>query len=62
MINGYNCANNNPVMYVDPDGNFPLAISVFYRGYSIAIAAAQFIGYGIGKAGSWASGKTEKSI
>ncbi|WP_311769601.1 RHS repeat-associated core domain-containing protein, partial [Listeria immobilis] len=59
-MNGYNYANNNPVMMFDPDGNFAIAAPVVYWGASAAIAAAPFVGYGIGKAGSWVSKKVKK--
>ncbi|MBM5720674.1 hypothetical protein D8X92_08125 [Listeria ivanovii] len=59
-MNGYNYANNTPVMYMDPDGNFAIAAPVIYWGASAAIAAAPFVGYGIGKAGSWVSKKAKK--
>ncbi|EIK6454367.1 hypothetical protein LKB72_002831, partial [Listeria monocytogenes] len=59
-MNGYNYANNNPVMMVDPDGNFPLAIPAVYWGVSGAIAAAPFVGYGIGAAGTKIWNNTKK--
>ncbi|WP_128080327.1 RHS repeat domain-containing protein [Listeria fleischmannii] len=59
-MNGYNYANNSPVMYVDPDGNFAFVIPVVYWGYGAAIAAAPAVGYGIGKGSKWAWKKTRK--
>ncbi|ARM72077.1 hypothetical protein LMxysn_0442 [Listeria monocytogenes] len=59
-MNGYNYANNNPVKYFDPDGNFAIAAPVIYWGASAAIAAAPAIGYGVGKAGRWMWKKTKK--
>nr|WP_255377783.1 MULTISPECIES: RHS repeat-associated core domain-containing protein [unclassified Listeria] len=59
-MNGYNYANNNPVMYVDSDGNFAFVIPVVYWGYGAAIAATPVVGYGIGKGSKWAWKKTGK--
>ncbi|WP_163655848.1 DNRLRE domain-containing protein [Listeria sp. PSOL-1] len=49
-MNGYNYANNNPVMYVDPDGNFAYAMAAGFAfgpvGWGLALGvSAAWAGY-----------------
>ena len=38
-LNGYNYANNKPVMYVDPNGHFPYKLTSGWISFGLAVAA-----------------------
>ncbi|OIK14254.1 Wall-associated protein [Bacillus sp. MUM 116] len=59
--NGYTYASNNPVMNVDPDGNFAAAVGVYFiPGVGeVAMAATVIVG---GAYGAWYLGKKIKEV